>query len=637
MYKATIFILSILSFVAHSAKASNYYISPNGNDAGAGTSVATAWRTITRVNAAHYQPGDHVLFEGGQTFIGSILLGEASQGTPTGPVVIASYGAGRATINSGLSSGLYVHNAGGIEVRQLNFTGAGRLRNTSSGVVFYLDSANTHLQHLMLDSLDVSGFRSSGITIGSWKGTSGYSNVCVTNCRVHDNGQDGLSSYSESLAAHHNWKVANCIAYNNSGRADVTTTHSGSGIVLGGIDGALIEHCEAYNNGWLNANPTGGPVGIWGWNCNNLVIQKCESHHNRSGTPRDGGGFDIDGGCTNSILQYNYSHDNDGPGYLIAQYVGAPPLTDVTIRYNISENDARRYDLASILLWSSGDNGGIQRAAIYNNTVFLSPPASGSVPRAVYVSSEGVSQVTLRNNVFQTTGGLPVVESLASSGVLFQGNCYWSTDAPLLVRWNGTDFNNLADWRAAAGQEVLKTRTTGLVLDPKLVAAGTGGSLIGGAAVLPSGAPVAYRLLRSSPLLGGALNLQTEFGVAPGEQDCYGEPTPKPGVLGNVGASEGRPSTVLATNQASKGAADWCQFYPNPAHDLLHLNLVLPAGTTRAEVRLYDAQGRVCRKLSVANGDLHIPLAGLSTGIYLLETLAGAQRNVQRLLIDAKD
>ncbi len=630
-----IFIGFLLFVFVRPVAATTYYISANGDDAGAGTSTATAWRTIGRVNAGHYRPGDRLFFEGGQIFTGSVSLRADSQGTAEDPLVLGSYGTARATISSGKACGLYAYNAGGIEVRRLNFVGAGRLSNASSGVVFYLDSAATHLRHVVLDSLEVSGYRSSGISIGSWKGSSGYDDVRVAHCRFHDNGEAGLSSYAEDLAAHHNWYVANCVAYNNSGRADVTTTHTGNGIVLGGLDGALVEYCEAYNNGWLNANPDGGPVGIWGWCCNNLVIQKCESHHNRSGTPRDGGGFDLDGGCTNSILQYNYSHDNDGPGYLLAQYAGAPPLTDVTIRYNISENDARRYDLASILLWSSGDNGGIQRAAIYNNTVFLSPPPSGSRPRAVYVSSAGMSQVTLRNNMLQTTGGLPVVESVTPAGVLFQGNCYWSTEGGLLMQWNGATFNSLAAWRAATGQELIGTRATGWALDPLLVAAGSGGNLPGGAAALPQEAPLGYRLRAGSPLVGTALDLRAEFGVAPGAHDCYGEQTPLPGTPGNVGASESRPATALAVAKAGVPAASWCQLYPNPARDFLHLSLVLPAGVARAEVRLYDSQGRLCRSVSVAAGSLTVPVTGLPAGLYLLEAIGGPERKVQHVLIQA--
>lgn len=222
--------------------------------------------------------------------------------------------------------------------------------------------------------------------------------------------------------------------------------------MLGGVDGALIEYCEAYNNGWLNAWTGGGPVGIWGYHCNNLTIQFNESHHNKTGTNKDGGGFDIDGGCTNCTIQYNYSHGNEGPGYLIAQYPGAPPMKGVVIRYNISENDARKNSYGAIHLWSSGANGGIQDAHIYNNTVYLSPASKGS-PRAVYIQSGGVKGGRFRNNILQTTGGLELVYLDKPTDVRFEGNNYWSTGAACKIRSASTYFSSLTNWQEASSQE----------------------------------------------------------------------------------------------------------------------------------------------------------------------------------------
>jgi hypothetical protein len=423
------YIIIFFQFIAFGyslpAAALTYYISPWGSDTQAGTTTGTAWRTIDRVNAATFQPGDRVLFEGGQTFAGSIDLG-SNAGTPEHPLVVSSYGRQPAIIASGTSFGLFAYNTAGIEVRRLTFRGDGMRTNTESGVSFFMDAPDTHLQYLRLDSLEVSGYHYSGIVAGSWNGTSGYSDVRITNCQTHANGETGLASYAEALAAHHNWYVGNCQAYDHSGLSDVTYTNTGNGIVMSGIDGVLVEYCEAYHNGWLNANQAGGPVGIWGYCCNNLVIQHCESHHNSSGTAHDGGGFDLDGGCTNSTLQYNYSHDNGGPGYLLAQYGDAPPMHDLTVRYNVSENDARQYSQGAINVWSSGSNGGIQRVLIHNNTVLVTPPTDGSQPKALLIMSAGFSDLLIRNNVLVTTGGLPVISTASTTSLRLEGNCYWN-------------------------------------------------------------------------------------------------------------------------------------------------------------------------------------------------------------------
>jgi hypothetical protein len=515
-----IFFQFIASIYSLPTAALTYYVSPQGNDMQAGTTVGTAWRTIARVNTATFQPGDRVLFEGGQTFTGSIDLG-SNAGTPDHPLVVGSYGRQAAIIASGTSFGLYANNTAGIEVRHLTFQGDGATKNTEKGVNFYLDEPGTNLQYLRFDSLDISGYRHSGISIGSWNGTSGYSDVRITNCQSHANGECGVSSFSEDLAAHHNWYVGNCQAFDNSGLPDVTTTHTGNGIVLAGIDNVMIEYCEAYHNGWLNANQSGGPVGIWGYCCNNLVIQHCESHHNSSGTSLDGGGFDLDGGCTNSTLQYNYSHDNGGAGYLLAQYYEAPPMHDLTVRYNVSENDGRQHNQGAITIWSSGASGGINHVLIHNNTVVVTPPADGSQPKALLIISAAFSDVLLRNNVLVTTGGLAVLSTVSTTGLRLESNCYWNA-TQLLLNWAGTTYTNLDSWRAATGQEQLADgRATGVSADPQLP--GTD----------PTLAP-----LFDSPIQGSGLNLRAEFDINPGPQDFVGNPTPDKAAPSNIGAIE---------------------------------------------------------------------------------------------------
>ncbi|MDU0369196.1 right-handed parallel beta-helix repeat-containing protein [Hymenobacter endophyticus] len=531
-----VFVGSLL--LAPVASATTYYISAAGHDSAPGTTVASAWRSIERVNAAQFQPGDKIMFEGGTTFVGSIWL--QSRGTAARPIVFSSYGPAAATISSGNNYGFWAPNTGGVELRRLRFVGSGRLTTNNSGVIFTTDLANERLEHLVLDSLEVSGYLKSGIVLGSASAGSGYDGVRINSCQVHDNGEAGLSSYSfYPQLSHRNWVVTNCEAYNNAGRQDVTTTHTGNGIVLAGIDGALVEHCEAYNNGWLNSNPGGGPVGIWGWLCNNLVIQDCESHHNRSGLAHDGGGFDLDGGCTNSVLQYNYSHDNDGAGYLLAQFDGAPPMHDLTIRYNISENDARRYGQGAIMLWSSGANGGIQRASIHNNTVYLTPATDGTEAKAFYVSSHGVSQIEVRNNIFQTTSELPQVSVVPTGDVRLQGNCYWGSGVPLQIRWGGATYTELAAWRTATQQEMLGSRVAGLAQNPAFVSPGGGGTMDSKVSSRLQPSWNAYKLQTTSALIGQGLNLATEFGLQPGDRDFFGVRTPAAaGAAGNPGAAE---------------------------------------------------------------------------------------------------
>jgi hypothetical protein len=192
----------------------------------------------------------------------------------------------------------------------------------------------------------------------------------------------------------------------------------------------------------------------------------------------------------------------------------------LTVRYNVSVNDAREDNKGALQVWSTGANGGIQRAAIYNNTVLLSPPTDGSSPKVVYICSDGFSDLSLRNNILQSTGGLLMLSTVSTTGLRLEGNCYWDA-TQLTFDWNGTSYTSLSAWRAATGQETLPGgRATGLQADPRLNSDPT------------------FTLMADSPLLGAGLNLQSEFNINPGPQDFAGNPTPRMSTQGNIGAVE---------------------------------------------------------------------------------------------------
>jgi hypothetical protein len=69
-----------------------YHVSPSGNDANDGRSPERAWRTVARVNAATFQPGDQILFARGGEWRESLRA--SSSGAPGKPIVYAAFGSG---------------------------------------------------------------------------------------------------------------------------------------------------------------------------------------------------------------------------------------------------------------------------------------------------------------------------------------------------------------------------------------------------------------------------------------------------------------------------------------------------------------------------------------------------------------
>lgn len=68
------------------------YVSPKGDDAHDGKSEAKAWRTVAKVNAAAFQPGDQILFARGGEWRESLKA--SSSGAPGKPIVYGAYGKG---------------------------------------------------------------------------------------------------------------------------------------------------------------------------------------------------------------------------------------------------------------------------------------------------------------------------------------------------------------------------------------------------------------------------------------------------------------------------------------------------------------------------------------------------------------
>ena len=504
------------------AWAATYYVSPGGNNFNAGTSPSAAWRDIDGVNARTFGPGDRILFEGGHTFSGTLFFDAADAGTAANPVVVSSYGSGRATIYGAGGRGILGYNTAGFRISHLYVVGAGRDASTASGILFFTDlPGDVLLDFLEITHVDAVRFGRYGIEIGGNAGRSGFRNVRITHVVASENGLGGIFTYAQQRAVHRNVYVGQSSAFLNAGFAGLTY-NSGNGITLSSVDGGTIERCVAHGNGW-RSDASNGPVGIWTFDSNAVVIQLNESYNNRTGGTKDGGGFSLDNSTSNSVLQYNYSHDNAGAGYMLAHKWDDQVHSGNVIRYNISENDGMRNQYAALQTW-----GRIRNAHIHHNTVYLT--YAHGAQRGIYVRNRSIEsqdpeRLYFRNNVIQTKGGaaLMTVDATAVDRAVdlrFEGNLYWSTGSAFKIYWNGTLYSSLAAWRSATGQERLGGADVGLSADPQLAAPGAGldynnANLIHDA--------WQYRLKATSPAIDAGVSLSA-LGVNNGGRDYFGAP-----------------------------------------------------------------------------------------------------------------
>jgi len=408
------------------------------------------------------------------------------------PITLNSYGDGKGTIQSTKRLGVYILNASHIKVSNINlegdyvgnFSGAeNTIANAWVGVL--VESTSKNCINVIVDNVNASNFKWSGIRFDSKNAAFSVQNSTIKNCETHSNGNRGIGTSAKNGGWNKDIMILNCRSYDNHGwnSQDIT-----------------VQGCLAYNNGAYNDSDAGG-VGIWASSSKNVLFQFNESHSNKTRF-RDGGGFDIDGGVDSALVQYNYSHDNFGPGFLVFQHKTGSTLKNVTLRYNISENDGhfinRNNKKHSAIDVNRVGNpvSGIENVFIYNNTTFTDKDYVGSIFVNKNNGDELIKNIHVHNNLLIT----PIranARRFEDSNVKHQSN-YVDTD-------NST------------------------VQNP-----GRGGNLLPNKAL---NTLEAYQLKNNPDVINSGSNLNQQFGFNVGSRDFYGNSIPKNGAF-DIGAHE---------------------------------------------------------------------------------------------------
>lgn len=494
-----------------------YYISPSGDDDNSGLSPEQAWKSLERVNRQDLEPGDAVLFEGGAGFQGMLELNTGDSATADNPMLLSSYGAGRATINGGNGMAFKAEKCDYFTLRNLRFTGSGRKSGNQSDGVYIAGCASFHI-----DSLEITGFQHSGLSIFQ------CNDVRITQIYAHENGFAGIHVFGTTIWEkdeydNHGVYIARCVAENNPGDPTVTNNHSGNGILASSVQGGVIEYCESFNNGYEMPWTGNGPVGIWIWDCTEFIIQHCISHDNKTAVgAADGGGFDLDGGVSNAVIQYCLSYNNQGPGIGLFEFGAGKVWENNIVRYNISQNDGTNGQ-GSLAVWKGESGGTIRNCEIYNNTFYNSEG-----PNLCFMNNW--TGFSFTNNVFVYNGSI-LVKGKKIAEEQFRHNLYWNVNG----QTSFLGFESIEKWALATGKEMNNGVLTGLYADPMLRNPGT--LAITDPLQLTGQAFIAYLPGDHSPLIDAALELREFAGTSAVTTDIAGTSIPQ-GTTYDIGALE---------------------------------------------------------------------------------------------------
>ncbi len=461
------------------ASAATYHFSAAGNDATGNGSLAKPWQSVAKFNQLNLSPGDNVLFRAGDTFSGRMWLDESDSGTSAAghlisPVKIGSYGAVGATTRATIVSpynneGFVAYNAGGIELSDLEFVSGGFNGNSrTNGVQFMSDKVGSSFlsqyEHVRVNNVASRGFGLNGLQV--WAHHSvGFDDVHVADSEFSGNGYAGVyvgaSQWQNKY--HADVVVERVVAHNNPGYVGELPI-TGHGVILANVDGGTIQDSVAYDNGKVNGNAN---VGLWTYQSNAVTIQRNVAYGNRSPGGFDGGAYDIDGGVTNSVIQYNQSFDNDGAGLLLAEYQSTNAMAKNVFRYNLSVNDGRD-GYGGISITGAGSAMIAKNAIFHNNTVIVDKNVVPNAKGAVWFINAQHADLDFINNSFVALNGAALIAGDTTvAKATFARNSYWTDGGPIILE--SAVYPSVLAWASQNVQERINNVYVAVTSDPQFL------------------------------------------------------------------------------------------------------------------------------------------------------------------------
>lgn len=426
----------------------NYYLDATlGNDINDGMSPERAWKSVKNLSNTKINPGDSILFKKGEVFREEFDF--SGEGTAERKIIIGSYGESRKKpIIQGSGNKLYavrIYNSSYVTMQDIEIVNkgmadmAGRTGLTVECTDYGI-SRDMLIDNVTVRDVNGSKFKSKGGGCGilifnrGKKIKTRFDNMIIENCHIKNCQRDGIrwaESSGESFYSRRNWfPNQNPIVRNN-----LIEGVPGDGILPIGCENALVEYnvmrdCpKTLENGEAAA-------GIWPWSCDNTIIQFNDVSGHKACF--DGQAYDADYNCRNTVIQYNYSHENFGGLVLICNDPNAEKngwsigTQDTKIRYNISINDGLRDHNTSLGIFGpcihfSGDS---KNTLIEYNIIHAIPKPDIKMDRTMIEISGGRAWAInpiFRKNIFYAPKEFPGDFQMGKSQSVVDANWYLGT------------------------------------------------------------------------------------------------------------------------------------------------------------------------------------------------------------------
>ena len=391
-----------------------YYVDAiGGNDGWAGTTPATAWQTIAKLNGSAFNPGDSILFKRGEAWAGTILT-VSSSGLTGAPITFGAYGSGALPIISGNDAAprsIYCLARQHVDFEYLD------ARDATS---YAIDIQSSHVE---IRNCATSGCGDDNISIGPnahdvlvkdvvsydpYRGAipqtiacieiqDGAYNVMLDNCECYGSAEAGINiNAHEGETMPWNILLRRCHSHDNT-NSGITISNSGS---LSAAPSITVDGCRSINNGYMGVDIYNGGAGL---DPPNVNLRHCVLDGNTS---------------------YQARISGDGHTYCQNVFSGRHGvlILDAT-NLALCNNTIYNTEVGTVFAFTGTDNSG---TVAKNNIVYV-PIAANNV---IFVAVGAQAGLDIDYNLYHHVSG--------------DGATRWN--------WNGADYN-WANWKTNSGQD----------------------------------------------------------------------------------------------------------------------------------------------------------------------------------------
>ncbi|PNW26479.1 CBM96 family carbohydrate-binding protein [Formosa algae] len=623
-----------------------YFDSENGNDDNDGTSEATAWKSITKLEEVTLAPGSKILLKRGGVWSGEDLVFKGS-GIANNPILIDAYSTGDKPLLEGLgqSTGLIkLFNQEYIEISNIHITNLGAVKDgLRRGIHVVADNFGA-LHHLYFTDLmftDINGTdgldggvyandddeKRSGAIFLEIRGDdvqTYFDDLLLDKSYFYDVSNTGfanISHWSDLIIDSdfssntvpgtsnddyvHNFVPSKNILIKRNRFENINS----QGVIIRTAEDPIMEYNLFYycsigrgsDNACFNSKTTGA---IWRYN------ESCFTEYTEGKS--DGAGIDSDLRSKNTIIEYNYCHDNGYGGVITTGGSFEGAFNDNTIiRYNMLINNA----INSVRICNQNTN-----LLVHNNLIYYDNAEDSNSLVFTHLSdvtTQGPTNSIVTNNIFYTThdnGTFTAdVETTDSrfEDVNYSNNLYYGID-PL---YQYPDDEN-------------KVTADPLFIDNTVPTQDVGGYLLLGSDGLPTG-NVSYDFLSgfglsdASPAIdSGSLENITEVPSIDFQNN-----TVYVGDTIDIGPFENASTLSVDDNVLMTKTV----VYPNPVSDIL--NVKTASGNTINKVSIYNTLGQFVTVVNEsAINAISLNNLGIRNGMYFIKIEGDFGTEIKRIL-----